>query len=466
MTDLNIFTVPTSDFTINGYRMVPYDTVSSGITPAEFQIGSLDDFVDLSRSYLEIELQLVTAATNGIVADANSASDGDNTRFLYAVNNFAHSIIRQMNLRLNGTLMSEQTDTYAYTAFIQTLLNHNKEEGKTLLAPQGWVNQLSPPAQLVAAGANDDISTTAGWAHNNAHPLKTFTKKFHEKKKVKLLIRPHLDAFQTGRALVPQVEINLQLYFNSPDFFMFGTPTSGTGVKKFVTLGRDNVKVKLHLCHLALNASVFTSLQKQRMSGRWAKYPVVRSEIRTFFFNGNTTKFQEDNVFVGRVPDRLIVGLLRSEAFNGTVDWYPFAFQKFGVTSIKQIIDAEEYPYQGTLELNGDNALQDFMGYDRWLTASGAHMHQRPSMIEPDEWGQDKNCTLFMWDNVPSGDADGPHRNPRQAGNVKIEINFRTAPGNSLTVLVWGEFENVFEITDKANVFYNTSTQVAGRRFG
>ena len=58
---------------------------------------------------------------------------------------------------------------------------------------------------------------------------------------------------------------------------------------------------------------------KQRM----AKYSVVRSEIQSFSFDGRTTKFTEDNVFVGKVPDRMIVALVDSRAFSGDVEWYP-----------------------------------------------------------------------------------------------------------------------------------------------
>ena len=76
------------------------------------------------------------------MANANSATDANNTKLTYAVNNLAHTIFKQINLRFNGALMSEQADTYAYPAYIQTLFNFNRDDGETLLAPQGWVNFL------------------------------------------------------------------------------------------------------------------------------------------------------------------------------------------------------------------------------------------------------------------------------------------------------------------------------------
>ena len=108
------------------------------------------------------------------------------------------------------------------------------------------------------------------------------------------------------------------------------------------------------------------------------------------------------------------------------------------------------------MQLNGANDRKDLLGYHRFLDVSGSLLNHRPSMIQPSEWGQDKNCTLFAFNNVPNGDADAPgHRNPRQAGNVRLEIDFRANPNKNLMVVVWGEFENVFQIDDKGGIPYN-----------
>ena len=98
-------------------------------------------------------------------------SDANNTRFTYAVNNLAHTIFKQINVRFNGTLMTEQTDTYAYSAYLQTLLNYSQDDGETLLAPQGWVNFLNVWPTLTSGGG-DDISTLVGSRHNEDHLLK------------------------------------------------------------------------------------------------------------------------------------------------------------------------------------------------------------------------------------------------------------------------------------------------------
>ena len=218
MSSLDIFSVPSTDYNLQGYRMVPYHKLSSSITPMRFSVQALEDYVDLNRSYFVIDLRLYSSSTNGIVADDNAAWDTDDTKFTYAVNNLAHTIFKQINLRFNGTLMTEQTDTYAYSAFFQTLLYYNRDDGETLLQPQGWVNFLNVVPTLAAGGVNDDISTTNGWAHNNDNLLKTLTTPFRGNAVVRLIMRPYLPAFHTGKVMVPVVEMNFELHFNSPDF--------------------------------------------------------------------------------------------------------------------------------------------------------------------------------------------------------------------------------------------------------
>ena len=101
----------------------------------------------------------------------------------------------------------------------------------------------------------------------------------------------------------------LGIVLQLPKFFLFGTNTSGVGVKRQVTLSQGDLKVTLHLCRLSLNSSVYNALQaKRKVKEQWANYPVVQSEIRTFSFDGWTTKFTED-VFVGWGPDQMIMGL-------------------------------------------------------------------------------------------------------------------------------------------------------------
>ena len=309
----------------------------------EFLVPALDDYVVLSRSYFTLELTV----------KRNNGANLDAANKLWVTNNLAHTIIKQITMRLNGTLISPQTDTYPYKAYFEPLLNYNREHGDTLLKPQRWFTALDHLAQWTAN--NTDTTCNYGQGHTDYRDLSANHKKalatsiaersnYLDGKTHTMMFQPHLEAFHAGKVLVPQVEIRMRFYFSSPDFFLKGVALHGR-------LSEDDVKIRFHLCQLRLHSDVYNSLSEERHNEREiASYLTVRSEIRTFSTQGTQAGFEANNLFQGRIPDRLIVGLLRNEAFSGNVAFNPFSFQKFGVSSIKKIVKGEEHPYE-TLQL-------------------------------------------------------------------------------------------------------------------
>jgi len=193
---------------------------------------------------------------------------------------------------------------------------------------------------------------------------------------------------------------------------------------------------------------------KRHSQGAIAVYRTVRSEIRTFSMDSTLTRFEIRDLFQNRVPDRMIVGLVDSRAFNGDYARDPFCFQKFGLSSIKQIVKGEEYLYE-TLELVGNDSSKDLLGYFRFLLASGAWCKLKGNMVRKGDWGQNKGCNLFMYDNVANGCADSKNLNPKQSGDLQLKLDFRAAPGNNITVIVFGEFENLMEVDGNGAVLYD-----------
>ena len=413
---LRVFEVPPTDISIESYRMVTIQPTTTGINPMEFIIPALDDHVDLNRSYFTMQLRLKKS-------DGNNVADADK---LWVANNLAHTIIKQIDLSLNGTLISPQSDTYHYKAFLETLLNYTREEGETVLKHQGWFNALDFPPEWTA---NNTDSTTP---HNNYRdlpsnhkaalaPSKTETAAYRGGARRSLVFQPHLEAFHTGHILVPGVKIKMKFHFNSPNLFLNGVGLAGR-------LLEADIQIQFHLCQLRLNPSVYKSISEKRHNNRdLAKYPTVRSEIRTFNMVGTLTRFDIPNLFQNRILDRMIVGLLDSRAFNGAVTREPFCFQKFGLRSIRQMVRGEEYPYE-TLELNHNDGVRDVLGYFRFLQASGSWLKKRSSMVKQSEWGQGSGCTLFMFDNVANGRADARTLNPKQSGDLQLVLEFGAAP--------------------------------------
>ena len=371
-----------------------------------------------------------TTGANGLSSDETDANN-----FETDVNNFGHSLFNQMNVSFNGVLMTEQSNAYHQKAYLETLQNFNRQEGETTLAAQGWVNELNVLEELTPTNAgNNDKPNPNNWSGKTG--LKALTSRLLGKAYHTFMIKPHIAVFKTGKCLVPGAQIDLELYFNDSNLFLFGKPDTTTSVgKKIPTLGDNDLSVTLWMKKETLNASVYSRLQKERTLSKTKKvqYPVVRSEIGTYSFDGNSTCWSQDNVFLSKVPHKVIIGLINSTNYNGNLQYYPYGYEKFGVTRLRQRIDGEEYPHRA-LELTGTSSAEEMRRYDRFLTASGAYKHHRVPMLLPGDWGQGKNCTLFMFNNV-GGDSDDPkYRNPKLTGKVSYEIDFRASVGMKISM--------------------------------
>ena len=86
--------------------------------PIEFNIpGSGEDYIDLTNTFLHLGVK-ITAADGANIADAAAIGP---------VNLLMHSLFSQVDVALNDKLVSSSTNTYAYRAYLETLLNYGKE---------------------------------------------------------------------------------------------------------------------------------------------------------------------------------------------------------------------------------------------------------------------------------------------------------------------------------------------------
>ena len=115
------------------------------------------DPIDLSRSFVQLDLGFKTTENANLTARAYNVA-----MMTSPANNIAHTLFKQINFRANGTLLTEQVDMYHLKAFIQTILNYDRNDGETILEPAGWRNEIDSPVTYTAANVKmDDAAYTA-----------------------------------------------------------------------------------------------------------------------------------------------------------------------------------------------------------------------------------------------------------------------------------------------------------------
>lgn len=186
---------------------------------------------------------------------------------------------------------------------------------------------------------------------------------------------------------------------------------------------------------------MYVKLANEHKECLLVRYPLGRGEVHAFPLLQGQVDFDKDSLFQNRIPDRLVVGLVHANSFNGNIAYDPFSVKKFGLEWIKQLINGEEYPYSKTLTLNHNNNQKDPAGYFRFLQGTGLWHKGQACIIRPEQWGQGANCTLFLFDNVSGGD-------------LRLQFKPNAGLGHIATVVVYGEFENVLEIDNNGGVIY------------
>ena len=461
MSSLDVFTLPPVDYRYEAHRFVRYNPTLTGIDPITFAIAQTDDWVDLADSRLEITVRLNHPHTGyeGLKMEDGTASTATVTRNTLVSNNFAHTLFKQMDLSLNGVLVTPQGNNYHHLAMLQTLTEYSRTEGKSKLAAQGWVNELNLPRTIEHTSTTDDhpktgeMSTIAPLSH-------ALTSKLQQKRFFTFVMRPYLPVFTSGRLLVPNVELKLDLHLNPSSHLFFQTDNLSTAAtRKLPIITADDIKVTLILKKVTLNASVYLELQEKRTSGKSiVHYPVVRGDIRTFSIPTGFTRWEQDNIFLGGLPDEVILAFMHSNAYNGDPEYNTFAYERLGIIRVSQTVNGEEYPYK-PLELSNtanNKGSTDYKGYERLLTSLAIMHNNKEPMILPEDWGDDKKCTIFYFNNVPGGNPNDPTvRNPRQSGNVRYTVDFAAATSHNITVLVYSSMEHDLRINYQNGVQYD-----------
>ena len=461
MTSVDLFTLPPIDYKYDAHRFVRYSPTLTGIDPITFSIPQTDDFVDLADSRLEIEVHFTNPAAgyNGIAMN-DAVSDANNTRNTYVETYLGHTLFKQMDLSLNGALVTPQGGNYHHQSYIENLLNYSREDGRTKLVAEGWwTNDLNVQRTIARSGVADD-TPNAGRMTAIAPGMYTLTGLLQQKRWMTFVIRPHLPVFTSGRLLVPGVELKLDLHLNPMSQLLFQTGNLGNAAtRKVPIISSDDIKVTLILKKVTLNAKIYLDLQKRRASGKTIiHYPVVKSDIRTFSIPQGQTRWEQDNLFLSRVPEDVVLVFMHSEVYNGHLERHTFCYERHDIQRISQSIDGEEYPYKALdLSVVTDNEYStDYKGYERLLTSMGVMHSARTPMIYPNDWGQDGNCTIFYFNNVPSGVPNNPlARNPRKTGNVRYTVEFEAATTYNITVLVYSSMEHDLRINYQGGVQYD-----------
>ena len=183
-------------------------------------------------------------------------------------------------------------------------------------------------------------------------------------KTVDLIGHLHCDVFNQDKLLLNSVEVRLKLVRSKDAFCLMDKSDINYTVHiTEATLLVRRVKVSPTVLIAHANTLVSTT----------AKYPITRVEVKSFTIHNGITGENLENVILGRLPKRIILGFVNNKAFNGDRTLNPFHFQNFSINLLSLYVDGSQIPSKPLQPKFTGNSPQFVEAYHTMFSGTGIH---------------------------------------------------------------------------------------------
>ena len=425
--ELDLFSLPPTQTAVDGSQWVEHSPVSTitSSSPIEFIVsGSGEDYMDLNNTLLEVKACIKT--TNNSPVDAAVA--------VAPINNTLHSLFSQIDVSLNDVNVSSATTTYPYRAYIETHLNYGTDAKKSRLkAAMYFIDD-----NLTVSNPIPDSSSARNMGLKRRHGICTAKPTFD-------MIGPlHVDVFNQSKYMLNGVTMKVRMT-RSKDSFVLMAKSDVTESFKV-----DILSAKLFVRKLKITPSLCLA-HERILQQKTAKYPITRVECKVIHLPQGQKSFTHDNLFLGQLPKRIVLGLVDNRAFNGDISLNPYNFQHCNLNYLAVHLDGQQVPWAPLQpSFSGSSYIRAF--YTQFtgdgISSDTGNTIGREQFVN--------GHALYCFDLTPDlSSSCGHHFSVTKSGNLRLELAFEVALSITGNVLVYSEFDNVIEIDKDRKVTRN-----------
>ena len=480
--EIDLFSVPPTQQSLERGRWIDYAPLSSVENPDSaitYLIAGTDEYIDLSKTILTVRGEI----TKG---DGTTLTGGNQTS-VAPVNNFLHSLFKQVDVYLNGKQVTPAMGTYAYRAYIETLLNYDvsakKSQFTSALYYKDTATQMDEAGSLPGSSPKT-INNVTGVTVDAGNDTKTTTltkeevkiteagsgnqgfakrSKFIRNGKQFVLSGPiFADIFMSDRLLLNVMDLKVVLNRSNPKFcLMDKTSEKAPTVNPQVKLSEVTLKIRKFKVDQAVSDGIERMLKQTP-----ALYPIRRVECKILTVPSVLPTTRQDNIFSGIIPKTFVVGFVNVDAANGTYWTNPYNFAHFGVTSLSLTANGEEIPFKqltlaypkkpnGEIDpaVDKDDQLDFDEAYNTLFSGTGKIYSNAGLDIDRDEYPG--GFALYAFDLTPDMCKSSDYFNTVQRGSLSLALTFREAAKHPLAMVCYGDFENVIRIDAERNAIYD-----------
>lgn len=433
LSQLDLFTIPATQTSVlagTWTEFYPVASLNSDTAPLEFNINGSDEYIDLSNTMLQLKVKITKA-------DGSNLDAGEEVG---PVNAFLHSLFSQVDVTLNGRLVSQSSSLYGYRAYLESLLNYGKDAQESQLTAGLFYKDTNGKLDVTNPYANAPLSNLG---------LRKRSQMSAESKVIDMTGPLHVDVCFQGKYLLNNVDLKFKLHRAKSSFCLMSSVQDANYKVKIVG-------ASILMRRVTLNPTISLAHAKAIEIGT-AKYPVSRVELKSFTIPQGDLSVTKEGLFTGQLPKRLVIGLTRNDAFNGSYLRNPYHFQHFNLNKCGLFVDGQPLPFRAlTPKFNADGGEEYVQNFQTLYSGLNKLFKDFGGVI--DRTGYGAGYSILAFDLTPDLMGNGTHFQLRKNGSIRLELGFADALPETVNVVVYAEFENIIEIDRSRNVLYDYSS--------
>jgi hypothetical protein len=422
--EVDLFTnLPTQAAVEDGFHVehLPTTNVNDN-SPIKFHVsGDSNHYTDLSKSYLYLEGKIVKA-------DGTDLEDDD---VVGPINLIGQTLFQQVDISLNDVLVSDASNLYHYRALIETLLSYSSE-AKTSQLSMGLYYKDKATVMDDIADANTGLVSRRKFMANS--------------KVVPLIGKIHSDMFCQHRYLLNGVDLKIKLLRNTDKFVLMG-PADSSYKFKILHASFFVRKVKLN------NGIQLKHIEKLEKQLQPARYPLRRVNMKSCNLATGSLSWNEENLFSGILPKRIVVGMVDAVSYEGAYNKNPFNFKHNNLKYCSLLLDGKMIPQKPIVcDFEKGNTLRN---YFTLLESTGKVFVDDGLDIDRTEY--ENGYSLIAFDLTPDLSENGCYHLIKK-GNIRLELKFDEALEQPVNLIIYSEFDSSISIDKNRAVITNFYT--------
>ena len=311
LSPLEWFCIPPTQTAVEktyGVDYQPLTSIRDG-APIEFYIpASTEEYLDLKNTRLHVTCRIIKRTGAECAA----------TDIVAPVNDLFNSLWSNVELFLNDRLISHSNNTHGYTSMVSHLIHDSEESLSSERSMRLIYKDTAGSMNAIAANVPNFHKLIAGFhlkadgaaidppGNNGLHSRYLHTRHSHE---VMLTGGLRVDLFEQSRYLANGISMKLRLHRQKDEFLLMAAANTFKihVTEAFLTVRKVRVSPGVQLGHT-----------DALMKGP-AKFPITRKECKILAIPAGFQSFVKDNIFLGQLPKRLVVGMVHNEGFAGAV---------------------------------------------------------------------------------------------------------------------------------------------------